>query len=449
MQSAIMGHVIRIDAIAMTILAYGLNYRTASLDLRERVAFPDETVRESLAKIIREVAAVSETAIISTCNRTELHCAIEADGEHELTAWLAETRQVSKAELEGTTYRHWDQDAAHHLIRVASGLDSQVLGEPQIMGQVKSAYDLARDAGVLGPELNLLSQVTLRAAKNVRTQTEIGRNPISVAYAAVSLAQQIFTDLATKKALLLGAGETIGLVADHLVGAGVGHIAIANRTIANAELLASKYEAEAMQLTEVAERLGEFDIVIASTGSSLPIVGKGAVEAAVKQRRHKPIFMVDIAVPRDIEPEVGELADVYLYSIDDLTNIVESNLAQRRQAAEAAESLVHKGAKHYQRERRIQQGQSLLKDFRGQAKATQEAELESALRELEKGQDAREILARLSHNLTNKLIHTPTIAIRDASAEGRTDLLEYLRSLYALPEADETEDTDTVPPADT
>lgn len=433
----------------MTILAYGLNYRTASLGLRERVAFPEETVHEALALVTREVAAVSEAAIISTCNRTELHCAIQPDAENELTDWLAHTRKISRTELEGNTYRHWDQDAVSHLIRVASGLDSQVLGEPQIMGQVKTAYDIARGAGTIGPELNLLSQVTLRAAKDVRTQTDIGRNPISVAYAAVSLAQQIFADLNTKKALLLGAGETIGLVADHLAGAKIGHMAIANRTLANAEIVAAKYDAEAMQLTNVAERLAEFDIVIASTGSSLPVVGKGAVEAAIKQRRHKPIFMVDIAVPRDIEPEVGELADVYLYSIDDLTNIIETNLQQRRQAAESAESLVLQGARNYQREYRIKQGQALLKDFRDQARSTQDAELERALKELEKGQDAREVLARLSHNLTNKLIHAPTVAIRDASADGRADLLEFLRGLYALPDTEQSDQADTLPPADT
>jgi glutamyl-tRNA reductase len=226
-------------------------------------------------------------------------------------------------------------------------------------------------------------------------------------------------------------------------------MAIANRTLANAEIVAAKYDAEAMQLTNVAERLAEFDIVIASTGSSLPVVGKGAVEAAIKQRRHKPIFMVDIAVPRDIEPEVGELADVYLYSIDDLTNIIETNLQQRRQAAESAESLVLQGARNYQREYRIKQGQALLKDFRDQARSTQDAELERALKELEKGQDAREVLARLSHNLTNKLIHAPTVAIRDASADGRADLLEFLRGLYALPDTEQSDQADTLPPADT
>ena len=413
----------------MSILAYGLNYRTASVELRERVAFPEDAVRDALLQVKR-IAGVSEAAIISTCNRTELYCAIAPEAEQQLTDWLAQHRPVSADELHDAAYKHWDQDAARHQIRVASGLDSQVLGEPQIMGQVKAAYETARTAGTLGPELNLLSQITLRTAKEVRTQTEIGRNPISVAYAAVTLAQQLFSDLKSKRALLLGAGETISLVADHLHSQGIGKQAIANRTLANAEILAAKYDAEAMQLTDIADRLAEFDIVIASTGSSLPVVGKGAVEVAIKQRRRRPIFMVDIAVPRDIEPEVGSLPDVYLYSIDDLTQIIEANIAQRRSAAENAENYVHEGTRLYVRETRIQRDRELLRAFRDQAKDIQEAELERARKDLTRGTDPDRVLERLSNSLTNKLIHTPTLAIREASADGRTDILDFMRKLY-------------------
>lgn len=413
----------------MSILAYGLNYRTASVELRERIAFPEDDVRDALLEVKR-IAGVSEAAIVSTCNRTELYCAIAPEAEQELTGWLAQHRPVSTDELHDAAYKHWDQDAARHQIRVASGLDSQVLGEPQIMGQVKAAYETARTAGTLGPELNLLSQITLRTAKEVRTQTEIGRNPISVAYAAVTLAQQLFSDLKSKRALLLGAGETISLVADHLHSQGIGKQAIANRTLANAEILAAKYDAEAMQLTDIADRLAEFDIVIASTGSSLPVVGKGAVEVAIKQRRRRPIFMVDIAVPRDIEPEVGSLPDVYLYSIDDLTQIIETNIAQRRTAAENAENYVHEGTRLYVRETRIQRDRELLRAFRDQAKDIQAAELERARKDLARGTDPDRVLERLSNSLTNKLIHAPTMAIREASADGRTDILDFMRTLY-------------------
>ena len=423
----------------MTILAYGLNYRTASLDLRERIAFPESEVRDALRQVVADVDGVQEAAILSTCNRTELYCALKPGSDPDLSLWLSRRRAIQSDELEAVAYQHWDTDAAKHQIRVACGLDSQVLGEPQIMGQVKTAYALARDTGTLGPELNLLSQIILRTAKEVRTQTGIGRNPISVAYAAVAMAQQIFNSLADKHALLVGAGETIDLVAEHLRGQGIGHIAIANRTLANAELLAAKYNAEAMQLTDVAERLADFDVVISSTGASLPIIGKGAVEAAVKQRRHKPIFMVDIAVPRDIEVEVGELPDVYLYSIDDLSQIIETNLAQRRDAAQDAETFISQGAQHYQRERRVQLSQEVLTQFRKQAKATQEEELARAVKDLQRGTDAEEVLARLSHNLTNKLIHTPTSAIREASAEGRTEFLEFCRTLFGLDESQNKE----------
>ncbi len=427
----------------MSILAYGLNYRTASVELRERVAFPEDHVHDALRQLKRDVEGLREAAIISTCNRTELYCAIHPEAERDLSHWLSQHRSVSSAELENAAYKHWDQDAAKHQIRVASGLDSQVLGEPQIMGQVKTAYEIARECGTLGPELNLLSQIILRTAKQVRTRTEIGRNPVSVAYAAVSLAQQIFSDLHAKSALLLGAGETIGLVADHLAAQGIGKMAIANRTLVNAELLASKYEADYMQLTDVAQHLARFDIVIASTGSSLPIIGKGAVEAAVRQRRRRPIFMVDIAVPRDIEPEVGDLPDVYLYSIDDLSQIVEGNLQQRREAAATAETYVHEGASLYLRESRVQKDQALLRAFREQAKGIQQESLERAKKDLRRGTDPERVLERLSNDLTNKLIHAPTMAIRDAAADGRNDVLDVLRTLYEVEDHNKPQPSDT------
>ncbi len=420
----------------MSILAYGLNYRTASVELRERVAFPADHLQDALRQIKRDVAGLDEAAIMSTCNRTELYCAIHPDAERDLSLWLSKHRSVEFAELDNAAYKHWDHDAASHQIRVASGLDSQVLGEPQIMGQIKAAYEIARECGTLGPQLNLLSQISFRAAKQVRTHTEIGRNPVSVAYAAVSLAQQIFTNLSAKKALLLGAGETIGLVADHLHTNGIGKMAIANRTLANAEILAAKYNAESLQLTDVAQRLAEYDVVIASTGSSLPIIGKGAVEAAIKQRRRRPIFMVDIAVPRDIEPEVGALPDVYLYSIDDLTQIVEGNLKQRQAAAASAETFVHEGASRYLRESRVKKDQALVRTYREKAKTIQSESLERARKDLRRGTDPEQVLERFSNDLTNKLIHGPTKAIRDASASGRSDVLDAVRTLYNLEEAD-------------
>ena len=428
--------------ITMGVLAYGLNYRTASIELRERIAFPEDSIREALEQVVAEVSGVAEAAIISTCNRTELYCATPDNVDNvepALAQWLADKREVTVAELSNTTYAHWDQDAARHLMRVACGLDSQVLGEPQILGQVKSAYEMARSLGTSGPQLNLLSQITLRTAKEVRTHTDIGRNPISVAYAAVSLAQQIFSDIRTKSALLIGAGETISLVAEHLATSGIQKMAIANRTLSNAQDLAASHNAQALQLTDIAQALPDYDIVIASTGSSLPVIGKGAVEAAIKQRRRRPIFMVDIAVPRDIEVEVGDLPDVYLYSFDDLTQIIESNIAQRRQAADQAEDFVTQGSQRYLEESRVKQDQALLRQFRSNADVLRQGELERALKDIENGVPANEALTKLANNLTNKLIHAPTVSIRQASAEGRADKLHLLREVFQL-----TADSDNI-----
>lgn len=416
----------------MAILAYGINYRTAPIGLRERVAFPQEALGAALTDAVQSVPSLTETAILSTCNRTELYCAMNPAEESQLAEWLAERRATPLDEIRNAAYSHWDQDAARHLIRVAAGLDSQVLGEPQIMGQVKSAYELARNLGTLGTELNLLSQVSLNAAKRVRTDTGIGRNPISIAYAAVAMAKRIFTDLSRKAALLLGAGDSIQRVAEHLREQRIGALAIANRTLAHAETLAARFDATPLQLTQAAKALPDYDILISCTGSSIPVIGKGAVEAAIRERRRKPIFMVDIAVPRDVEPEVASLPDVYLYSIDDLTEIVEDNRRQRRSAAESAQPLINEAAARYGRERRIRQSQRMLRQLRESAQDAQLAELEKAQRALSKGADPAQVVAELSRSLTNKLLHQPSLAIRKASAEGRADLLEALKFLHQL-----------------
>ncbi len=419
----------------MSIVAYGLNHRTASVELRERIAFPEENLSDMLSRLTHDLSNIREAAIVSTCNRTELYCSLSDDNTHDISQWLSATRPVDITELEDSSYKHWDKDAAKHMIRVAAGLDSQMLGEPQIMGQVKMAYEVARKTGTIGPDLDLLSRMTLRTAKDIRTQTEIGRNPISVAYAAVSLATQIFTNLNTKRALLLGAGDTISLVAEHLAAKNIAGLAIANRTLANAQVLAAKFDAVAMQLSDVAGRLADYDVVISSTASSLPILGKGAVEAAIKKRKRKPMFMVDIAVPRDIESEVGSLPDVYLYTIDDLSNIVQANIEQRQKAAQGAEVIVDMGTERYERERRIHSDKALLTRLRDEAEATRVQELNKALNSLEQTGDAEAALTQLSRALTNKLIHPPTAAIRTASADGKTELVDQLRQVYQLDDA--------------
>ena len=414
----------------MPLLAYGVSFRTAAIDIRERLAFGPDELGDALAELRQDLDGVSEAAILSTCNRTEIYCALEARDETPVADWVAGHRAIGKRDLEDTAYVLWDEDAARHLMRVASGLDSQVLGEPQIMGQVKAAYDIARGTGTLGPELNLLSQGALYAAKRVRTDTAIGQNPVSIAYVAVTMARQVI-DVGAAKALLIGAGETIELVARHLASAGVREIGIANRTLARAEELARKMGARAMGLTELPRRLGDYDLVISSTDAAGHIVSASMVERAMLGRT-RPLFLVDIAVPRDIDPAAGEIDGVFLHSVDDLALIVEENAAARRRAAMQAEALIDKGVAHYERARVLRDNRGLVEQFRRRADGIRQQALDRARQRLDNGQDSAEVLERLAHELTNKLIHDPTVAIRDASVDQRAEFLESLRTLYGL-----------------
>ena len=391
----------------MTILAYGINHKTADISLRERIAFSASEIQSALTRLIDSEKKIKEAAILSTCNRTEVYCATTQSHENTVKNWLASDRQIKQYELDQASYTLWEKDAASHIMRVASGLDSQIVGEPQIMGQVKTAYELARAAGTLGTELNVLSDLSLRVAKRVRTETEIGNHPVSVAYAAVTMAQQIFTDITKTRGRLIGAGKTIDLVSAHMQSAGVTSIDIANRTISNAARIAVKTGGSALKLSQINEKLHRYDVVISSTGSTLPILGKGAVEKACRQRRHKPIFMVDIAVPRDIEPEVQTLSDVYLYSIDDLTEIIDENIANRTKAAEKAEQLIHEGTLNYEQELRVRSSQDLVSRLREGAGNQRDTEVAKALLRIKSGSDPEQVIERLGRDLTNKLIHPP------------------------------------------
>lgn len=415
----------------MALLALGINHKTASVSVREKVAFAPEQMADALAQAC-ELAHLKEVAILSTCNRTELYCSTELEGTRALLEWLGGYHKLDPDELQTCSYAHWGQDAAQHMMRVASGLDSLVLGEPQILGQLKSCYAVSQSAGVVGAELDRLFQQTFAVAKKVRTDTAIGENPVSVAYASVSLAQHIFSDLSQSKALLIGAGETIELVARHLSEAGVKQMTVANRTLVRAEALAEEFNARAILLGDIPEALEDADIVIASTASQLPILGKGAVESALKKRKHRPIFMVDIAVPRDIEHEVAELDDVYLYTVDDLKEVIEENVRSRQSAAQEAETLVEAGASEFMRQLRSLGAVETVMSLRQQAEQLRDAELEKALRLLSNGKSAEEVLNNLARGLTNKLIHSPTVQLRKASAEGRDDYLEMAQDLFQL-----------------
>ncbi|WP_040261339.1 MULTISPECIES: glutamyl-tRNA reductase [Pseudomonas] len=417
----------------MAFLALGINHKTASVDVRERVAFTPEQLVEALQQLC-ERTGTREAAILSTCNRSELYIEQSTAEAQAVLAWLAEYHQLSAEDLRACAYVHEDADAVRHMMRVAAGLDSLVLGEPQILGQMKSAYAVAREAGTVGPLLGRLFQATFNAAKQVRTDTAIGENPVSVAFAAVSLARQIFTDLQRSQALLIGAGETITLVARHLHEQGVKRIVVANRTLERAKLLAEEFGAHAVLLADIPQELVNSDIVISSTASQLPILGKGAVESALKQRRHKPIFMVDIAVPRDIEPEVGELDDVYLYTVDDLHDVVAENLKSRQGAAQAAEEMVAEGVNDFMARLRELAAVDVLRAYRQQGERLRDEELQKAQRLLANGANAEDVLAQLARGLTNKLLHAPSVQLKKLSAEGRLDALAMAQELFALDE---------------
>jgi glutamyl-tRNA reductase len=425
-------------AVVMALLALGINHKTAPVDVRERVAFAPESMAEAM-RAAKVSADLKEIAILSTCNRTELYCSSKLEGSRALLEWLGEYHGLDPAQLQGCSYAFWDEDAARHMMRVASGLDSLVLGEPQILGQLKSAYSVSQENGHVGAELGRLFQQTFSVAKQVRTDTAIGENPVSVAYAAVSLAQHIFAEMSTSKALLIGAGETIELVARHLSQAGVKEITVANRTLNRALALAEEFSGKAILLGDIPEALADADIVIASTASQLPILGKGAVESALKKRKHRPIFMVDIAVPRDIEAEVGELDDVYLYTVDDLKEVIEENQRTRETAAQQAEEIIESGAHDFMRQLRSLDAVDVLTLFRGQAESLRDQELDKALKQLENGKPAEEVIAMLARGLTNKMLHHPTIQMRKASADGRGDLLELVQELYQLSEFSKNE----------
>ncbi|MCB1842300.1 MAG: glutamyl-tRNA reductase [Halioglobus sp.] len=420
----------------MNFIALGISHHSAAVEMRERVAFAPEQVGEALLDA-RQACDVPEVVILSTCNRTELY-AIVPEGQAavakaaQLIEWVASYHHLSAEEIHRCAYHYEDADALKHLVQVASGLDSMVLGEPQIFGQLKSAFAVASEAGSVGSHLGRLFPRVFAIAKRVRTDTAIGENPVSVAYAAVDLAGHIFSDLTRCNALLVGAGETVELVARHLVEAGVRRIVIANRTLGRARELAQKFGAEAVLLAEIPEQLVHADIVITSTASQLPILGKGAVEQALKVRKHRPYLMVDIAVPRDIEAQVGELRDVYLYSVDDLREIVDENLRSRRSEARKADVIIEEGVRLYLEEARSLAVVDDVKAYRSMAERLCDSELKRALRALGRGEPPEQVMARLASGITNKLIHAPTTAIKQASLDGRHDRLEYARQLLGL-----------------
>ncbi|WP_428818887.1 glutamyl-tRNA reductase [Microbulbifer sp. MCCC 1A16149] len=422
----------------MPILALGINHDSAPVAVRERVAFAPEVMPSALAEA-RAALDCRELAILSTCNRTEIYGEVAPEA---VLAWISNYHSVPLDQLTGCHYQFTDETAVRHMMRVACGLDSLVLGEPQILGQMKSAYAVARESGSVGSTLHNVFQQVFSVAKRVRTETAIGENPVSVAFAAVSLGSRIFTDLGEQTALLIGAGETIELVARHLLDKGVKKLIVANRTLHRAQLLAQDFGAEAILLADIPEHLPRADIVISSTASQLPILGKGAVETALKQRRHRPMFMVDIAVPRDIEPQVGNLDDVYLYTVDDLRGVIDEGKRLREKAAEAADVIVDSAAQDFMREHRSLRAVDSIRSYRQQAQGISKDELEKTLVQLRTGADPEQLLEQLARSLTNKLIHAPTVALRKATADGDMERLRIAREIIGLAPEDCDQESD-------
>jgi glutamyl-tRNA reductase len=415
----------------MQLLAFGINHHTAPVDVREKAAFAPEKLPGALREVTHSGAA-DEATILSTCNRTELYCGMDPTHRGRLIEWFCDYHHLTSEEIRPYVYQHIDEAAVRHAFRVAAGLDSMVLGEPQILGQMKDAFAVAHKSGTTGKILNRLFQQTFSVAKQVRTDTAIGASPVSVASAAVALAKRIFDTLADKTVLLIGAGEMIELCARHIKENGIGHMIVANRTLERAEALAAEFGAEPIALAEMPTRLADADIVISSTASQLPILGKGAVESALKARRHRPMYMVDIAVPRDIEAEVGELRDVYLYTVDDLAEVIKENLQSRQEAAREAERIIDIQVGDFMRWVASLDVVPTIRALRDTADGLRELELARARRRLARGEDPQKVMEQLARALTNKFTHAPSAALTRAELDGSFTLNDAARRLFNL-----------------
>jgi len=412
------------------LFAIGINHQTAPVSLRERVAFADHALPAALAAL-RALPSVREVALLSTCNRTELYAVADDQGD-ALCDWLAS--HPDAGDLHAYLYQHQGADAVRHLFRVATGLDSLVLGEPQILGQVKQAWSAARGAGALGGQLDRLFQQSFVTAKRARTDTRIGANPVSVASTAVRLAQESFARPADSAVLLIGAGETVELIARHLAQAQVKRLLVANRTLAHAQELAQRHGGIALPLSEIDRHLAEVDIVFSATASREPVVRRAQVAAALARRKHRPMLLLDLAVPRDIEPEVATLKDAFLYTVDDLERAVEDNRRSRREAADAAEAIVEIQVARYMESHAASTRTEPLKRLRAHGDSARADVLAKAQQQLAAGHDPHAVLDFLAHTLTNRLLHAPTVALRQAALEGDNDLARAANKLFPATE---------------
>ncbi len=412
----------------MQLYAIGVNHTTAPIEIRENVAFGVDNMREALSDLTSKMAA--EAAILSTCNRTEVY--VQSADALSVMNWLADYHQLDINHIQPYTYTLANQEAVKHAFRVASGLDSMVLGEPQILGQFKQSVKLAQEAGTLGTNLHQLFQRTFEVAKEVRTNTDIGGSSISMAAAAVKLAQRIFGNLSEQRVLFIGAGEMVTLCAHHFSAQNPKSMAVANRTKERGLELAEKIHAEAILLNDLPEHFADFDIVITSTASQLPIVGLGMVERAIKARKHRPMFMVDLAVPRDIEAEVAQLDDVFLYAVDDLSQVVTDGIENRQEAAVTAEMIVSTRVEAFMHWLQKRNSVPTIKALRDQAETMRTTELERAIKLIQKGESPEKALEMLSLAITKKMLHAPSHALNQSHGDEHERLAQLLRHIYQI-----------------
>ncbi|GAC1622035.1 MAG: glutamyl-tRNA reductase [Nevskia sp.] len=417
----------------MALLTLGLSHHTAPLATRERLAFTDAEIPEALARL-RALPGIEEAAILSTCNRTEIFCVAAPEDESRLLEWWQRERQVPPGSLDQHTYMLRDRSSVLHSLRVASGLDSMVLGEPQILGQMKQAFAQAQGVRSLGPVLYRLFQHAFSVAKLVRSETEIGAHPVSIAYSAVQMAQHIFTDLKSQTVLLIGAGETVQLLARHLKTQGVARIIVANRSLERAQALATSLQGYAIGLDDLPAHLPEADLVISSTGARGFVLGRETVARAISRRRRKPVLMIDLAVPRDLDPAIAQLEDVYLYTLDDLRAVIASNMKVRESAAKQAEALVEDHARHFEKWLESRDAGSTIRRLRERARKDRDEVLLKAARKLAAGEAPEAVMAFVADTLANKMLHAPSKALRSADAVEQALLLDAAQKLFDLPE---------------
>jgi glutamyl-tRNA reductase len=418
----------------MALITLGLSHHNAPVEARERLAFAESDLPPALLRL-RALPGIDEAAIISTCNRTEIMAVAALEEESRILEWWRRERQAPEGYLEKFLYTHRDAGSITHSLRVASGLDSMVVGEPQILGQMKQSFATANQQRALGPVLSRLFQHAFAVAKLVRNETQVGAHPVSMAYAAVQMAKRIFTDLHQQTALLIGAGEMIQLIARYLNQNGIGHVIVANRSLERAEKLAREVRGYAIGLNDLASHVGNADLIISSTAASGYVLEQPLMEAATgKRRRRKPVFMIDLAVPRDIDPRIGKMEDVYLYTVDDLRSVIEDNMKLREASAQQAEVLVREYAQEFSHWLEGRDAAATISQLRAHARAHRDEVLEKARRRLASGESPEEVISFLADTLSNKLMHAPSQALRHASAVEQALLLNAARKLYGLPE---------------